>query len=289
MPLLGEEIEIDELIGEDVRLVVEDVVEPPQLLVQEAGRSGRREDERRVALVDVAQRPVELPVALGSAERLLRPGRQLVDHREPDRPRELDEVGIDRPQLAEGVQVRRARIVLVEHAVLPVREPERRVTDRPVGRRGERLDHHREPVDIGGLAVVRLHERGEPALAQGVLELGRRVVRQQHGGALRDVLTQVLGVEVVAVKVRDEEVVGLPDRVPVQLRIVREGEPGTEIRRVDPRVGEHRTVGRLDQDTGVAEAGDAHPLTLAAHLGRRAWCHNEGAVRHRPFTPASGE
>ena len=48
-PLLAQPVEVDGLVGEDVRLVAEDVVEAPQLLVEEARRPGGREHEARAA------------------------------------------------------------------------------------------------------------------------------------------------------------------------------------------------------------------------------------------------
>ena len=69
----GQPVEIHALVREDVRLVAEDVVEPPQLLVEEARRPGDREDVARAEFLDVAQGPVELPVPLLLAERLLGP------------------------------------------------------------------------------------------------------------------------------------------------------------------------------------------------------------------------
>src|SRR5690606_10651707 len=69
---------------------------------------------------------------------------------------------------------------------------------------------------------------------------------------------EVLLVEVVPVQVGDVEVVGLPEGVPVELRVVGEGEPGGEVGGIDPRVAEDRACGRLEEHAGVASAGDTH-------------------------------
>ena len=76
------------------------------------------------------------------------------------------------------------------------------------------------------LFVSHLHrDHFDPALAQRVLQLGRRELRQQHRRLLRHELAQVLRVEVVAVQVRDEQVVGLAVALPIQLGVVRKREP----------------------------------------------------------------
>ena len=193
--------EVHALVGEDVRLVAEDVVEAPEFVVQEAGRPCRREHEPRTEFVDVAQRAVELPLALGRAEGLLGPRRQLVDHGEPDGTGELHQVAVDRPERLEDVEFGRARVVLVQHGLLAVTDPQGRVADRAVGRRAERVDHDLQPVQVDDLTGGRRDEGGETALAQRVLEFARRVLGQQHRGLLRHVLLQVLDVEVVAVQV----------------------------------------------------------------------------------------
>src|SRR5262249_10724087 len=83
------------------------------------------------------------------------------------------------------------------------------------------------------------------------------------------VLAQLLRVEVIAVQVGDEQIVRLSERVPIQLRVVREREPGAEVGRVHPRVGQDGAVRGLDQHAGVAEASDTHPLTVAAGRGAK--------------------
>ena len=280
-PLVAQPVQVHHLVGEDVRLVAEDVVEAPQLLVEEARRPGGREDEPRAELLDVAQRAVELPLALGQAHRLLGPRRQLVDHREPDRAGELHEVGVDRAQLAE---LRRAPTGRASFWFSTRCCPSDSHSDEsPIGPSvGEVSDWIMicRPSSVDDLAARRLDERGEADVAQRVLELGGREVRQQHRRLLADVLAQVLGVEVVAVQVRDEQVVGLTDRVPVQLRVVREREPRAEVGGVHPRVGQHGAVRGLDEHAGVPQPVMRMRLTVST--GR---CQNEGSPTHSTVGP----
>src|SRR5262249_43042749 len=80
---------------------------------------------------------------------------------------------------------------------------------------------------------------------------------------LGDVALQVLRIEVVTVQMRDEKIVSLADRIPVQLRVVRERKPGAEVGRIHPRIGQNGAVCRLDQHTRVARPGDLHPSTVS--------------------------
>src|SRR5215471_21715420 len=56
----------------------------------------------------------------------------------------------------------------------------------------------------------------------------------------------------------DEQVIGLPDGVPIELRVVGERKPRAEVGRVHPRIGEDAAVGGLDQHAGVAQSGHSH-------------------------------
>ena len=89
------------------------------------------------------------------------------------------------PSSANGDQVGRAGVVLVEQPDAVVLHPQRRVADRAVGRRGQRLDHDLQAaVELVHLVADGLEEPGEAELAQLVLELAGRVLRQQHGRLL---------------------------------------------------------------------------------------------------------
>ena len=74
-------------------------------------------------VVDVADGAVHLPVALLLAERRLRRGRQLVDHRVPDGAGELQHVRVYVTEFVERHQIGRAGVVLVEHADAAVLDP----------------------------------------------------------------------------------------------------------------------------------------------------------------------
>jgi hypothetical protein len=155
-----------------------DVVEVPQLLVQEARRPRDREDPARLEVVDIAPGPVELPLPLLLAERGLRRLGELVHHRVPDRARELQHVRVHVAQLGEDRQVCRAGVILVEQPDPVVLHPQSGVADRAVGRAGERLDHDLEAaVELDHLVADCLDEAREAQLAQFVLHLA--------GGELR--------------------------------------------------------------------------------------------------------
>ncbi|HVD89141.1 MAG TPA: hypothetical protein VNB91_09635 [Jatrophihabitantaceae bacterium] len=120
----GQPLEKDDLIREDVRLVAEDVVEPPQLLVKKAGRPSGWEDIGGCEFLDVSQGSVELSCPLLPPERLLGALGQLVHHGEPDRTGELDQVGVDRAEFEKCRQVGRPRVVLIQQPLLAVVYPQ---------------------------------------------------------------------------------------------------------------------------------------------------------------------
>ena len=98
----------------------------------------------------------------------------------------------------------------------------------------------------------------EAQLLQLALQIGHRIVGQQHDRVLVDVRAQVLRIEVVLVQMRDVEVVAVAERVPVQPAVVGEREPRREVRRVHPGVAQDAPGLRVDPETGVADAGDLH-------------------------------
>ena len=140
------------------------------------------------------------------------------------------------------VEVDRPRVVHVERHRLSVVDHQPGVADRAVGGRAQRDDHHVEvalgPADAVLDRVGGLEEAVKAELLELAAQVGHREVRQQHDGVLVDVLAQVLRVEVVAVQVRDVQVVAVAERVPVQRAVVREREPRREVRRVHPRVAQ---------------------------------------------------
>ncbi len=255
------------LVGEDVAFVTEDVVELPERVVEEAWRPGDREHPRRLEVVDVAERPVELPIPLLLAERGLGGLRQLVDHRVPDRTGELQQVRVNVAELGEPGQVGRARVVLVEQPDAVVLDPQRRVADRPVGRGGERLDHHLEPaVELDHVVGRGLQEVPEAELLELVAQLRGRELGQQHGRLLRHEPLQLGRVEVVAVQMGHVQVVAVTEALPVQLGVVREREPGGEIGRVDPRITQDAAGRGVDPQARVPGTGDAHRASSTGSL-----------------------
>jgi hypothetical protein len=90
------------------------------------------------------------------------------------------------------VEIDRARVVHVEADGLTVVDHQSGVPDRAVGRCAQRDDHHVEvavgPADAVLDRVGRLEEPMEPQRLQLTLQVGHRVVRQQHDGVLVDVL-----------------------------------------------------------------------------------------------------
>src|ERR671916_1722626 len=52
---------------------------------------------------------------------------------------------------------------------------------------------------------------------------------------------------------RKVQIVGAPKRTRVEILVAREGEPGGEVRRVEPGVAENASVTGLDKQSGVAE------------------------------------
>jgi hypothetical protein len=67
---------------------------------------------------------------------------------------------------------------------------------------------------------------------------------------------------VVAVAVRDVEVVGLAELLPVETAVVGERKPRTKESGVNPRVAEHRTAESLDKESGMSESRNAHVKSL---------------------------
>ena len=166
-------------------------------------------------------------------------------------------------ELGEAGQVGGASVVLVQQAYPVVLHPQRRVADRAVGRRGQRLDHDLQAaVEFVHLVGDGLEERGEPALAQLVLQLARRVLGEQDGGPLVDEALEMGRVEVVPVQVGDVEVVGVAQALPVEQRVVGEREPGREVGRVHPRVTQDAAGRCVDTQAGMAGTGDPHAPTV---------------------------
>ena len=181
--------------------------------------------------------------------------------------------------LVHDVHVHRPGVVHVEAGGLAVADDEAGVADRTVGRRAQRDDHDieiatvpvRDAVPIRDAVLDRvlgLEEPRETQFLEFATQVGHRVVGQQYGRVLVDVLGEVLGVVVILVQVRDVEVVAVAEGVPVEAGVVGEREPRPEVGRVHPRIAQDRARRRLDVESGVTDAGDLHaapsPTALAA-------------------------
>ena len=164
---------------------------------------------------------------------------------------------------AQRVEVGRAAVVLIDEARRAVADDERRVAAGSVGDARLDMDGDREPPEVELLAVDGADEVAEPELAHRAVELPARVAGQQHADVAWQVVAQPRLVPVVAVEVRDVEVVGgfdAGEQVVVETVVAGEGEPRTEERRLEPRVAQHRAVGGLDQDPGMTDRGGKHVL-----------------------------
>ena len=201
--LLGQPVEVDRLVGEDVRLVAEDVVEAPQLLVEEARRPGGREHEPRAAAPRCSAACGRTAARAWPARAPAWPARAA---RRPSgtRSRRRTAPGRRRPGPARVNTSRsdgRASFWLSTRCCAVVTPT---ATSRRSGRRSARSATGSSPAarrarstssDAGLTNVV------NPTSRSASSQLGGRVVRQQHGRVLADVPAQVLGVEVVAVQV----------------------------------------------------------------------------------------
>ncbi len=203
------------LVDEDARLVAGDEVEVDQLGVEEARRAGRGHDAAGVDRLDVAHRPRQLALDLGVDEVAHRRLVHLVDHRVPDRSAVLQPVEVDGSVRGERGEVGGAAVVLVDQSARPVADDDRRVASGPVGDRRLDVDRHREltTVEVHLLAVGRADEVVEAEVPEAVVELAARVAGHEHGDVAAHVafVGEPRLVEVVAVEVRDVQVVGVAD------------------------------------------------------------------------------
>ena len=266
---LGDVLEEGRLVRKGVPLVAREVVEPEQVVVEEAGRPGRGHDEGWVQDFDVAERAGELGDPLLVAEDLLGVVGIVVDHRIPDGARELQERGVQRAAREQPVRLGRPRVVHVEDADLAVVDHERRVADRAVGRGDERVDREGQRPGLERLEIDALDEPREPERPKLLLEVVERVGREQHRRVLVDVVAQVARVEMVVVEVRDVEIRRVPDALGIDAVVGREREPRAEERGVEPGVAQDADALRFHEEARLAEERDLHPGRIAARPRRR--------------------
>ena len=254
-----------------------EVVESEQIGIEETGRPRAWEDVPGADRFDEPLRPLHLVGALVAGQALLLLGREVVGDREPDRARELQQLRVERAGRPQRVEVARPRVVLIEHPRRPVVEDDRGVAERTVGRRSHREHGHAEPIEVESLAVGRPHEVPEAER----LELAREEVDaelgEQHPGLFVHVAREPGRVEVIAVEVRDVEVVAVAEALPVELGVVREREPRREVRRVHPRVAQDAARGRVDPHARMAGTRDPHRASFRS-TGSAATTLPEGRV-----------
>ena len=150
------------------------------------------------------------------------------------------------------------RVVLVEHAGLPVVDHQGGIADGPVRRRHQRQDRQAEAAHVDRLGVLRVDELREAEGPQCLLQVVEGVVGEEDPGVLRHVLGQELRIEVVVVEVGDVQVVGPADQVSVDPLIAREGEPGSEEGRVEPGVAQDAAVAGLHEQSRLPQERDPH-------------------------------
>ena len=109
---------------------------------------------------------------------------------------------------------------------------------RAVGRGDEGVDGQAQRPGIERLKVLRLDEAVESERGERLAQVVERVVGQQDGRVLVDVLGEEARVEVVVVEVRDVQEGRVADTLRVDAVVGRERVPGAEEGRVEPRVAQ---------------------------------------------------
>ncbi len=94
--------------------------------------------------------------------------------------------------------------------------------------------------------------------AQFAFEERHTELGQQHPRAFVDVTAEPLPIEVIAMEMRDVQVVGRGERVGIEPVVARKRKPRPEVRGSEPRVAEHRAGPGLDEESDVAEEGQSH-------------------------------
>ena len=148
-------------------------------------------------------------------------------------------MGVERAEAADGVEVDRPRVVLVIDAGLAIVDEQPRVAQRTIHRGHHRHHHQPQPIHLQRLAVARPEEAREAEGTHGLLQRIDRVVGQDNGGVLRDVVAQEFGIEMVVVQVGDVQVGRGRDLVQVDGLVAREGKPGRIVGRIEPRVAQN--------------------------------------------------
>ena len=175
-------------------------------------------------------------------------------------------MNVDAAEFGQWIQRQRPGVIHVEHRRDAVGDDDSGVADRTVGRSPQRDDHDVEvtpgSTEVMFDGILGLDKLVKAQRLQLTLEIGNRIVGQEHHGVFVDMLDEQCGVEVVFVQMRDIEVVTVTEGGPVEATVVRKHEPRTEIGRVKPRVTQNAARVGIDSKTGMADAGDLHEFPL---------------------------
>ena len=218
--------------------------------------------------LDVTLGSLHLVDPLVAREPVLLGGREVVGDRKPDRTGELEQLRVERAERTQRVEIAGPGVVLVEDPRRTVVEHDRGVAQRPVGRRGHRENRHAETVEIEAFRVLGAHELGEAERPELTLQQFDTELGQQDPRLPAHVAREPLRIEVVAMQVRDVEVVGRGERRRVERVVSGEREPRAEVRGREPRVAQHRAGTGLHEPTGVTEEGDAHVRPFSRFASR---------------------
>ena len=226
------------LVGEDRIIGVVDVVPAEELVIEEAGGSGRGDHHTGRDDLHVTSGAGELRGALLLCERLSGLRRHLVDHRVPDRTAELQEADVDGSLHEEAVRVGGAAVIEVQEALYAVIDEERGITNRAVCRGCEGLHDDAEAAVAYRDTRLCLDKRVKSELLEGLFKLWEWVGGEDDHRVLVAVSLQPFGVKVVPMQVADVEVIGSPQGGMVEFVVSWVWEPACVIRRIKPGVAQ---------------------------------------------------
>ena len=213
--LLAHVLEVHGLVGEDVRRVVAEIVEAEQVVVEEARRAGHRDrpSRRRPAASSGASGPSASRASCGRARSssAAGSGRPSGTRSRPRTGRSARRSGRTRasPSRSTGRASFWSKIRTSPSSIASAESPSGpsagKIVQTVITRSAVELERH---------VRLRLDEAREAERLELAVDEVERVVGEDHGRVLRDVVAQEVAVEVVAVDVRDVEVVGAAERRP---------------------------------------------------------------------------
>ena len=257
----AQQLEEHRLVGEDVRRIPVDVVHRREIAVEEGGRSGAREHVRGIDPLDVLPGPGHLVHALLAGEARLELRGEVVSDRVPDRAGELHDLRVERAERTQHVRVAGPGVVLVEdRGRVPSSRTTRESPSGPsAGDVNARIVTDRPSRSTGSPWRV-CTKCSKPRARELPLQERHPERGEQHLRALVDVPGQPLRIEVIAVQVRDVEVVGRREAGGIEAVVAREGEPRPEVRGREPRVAQDRAGPGLHVEAHMAEEGQTHHI-----------------------------